>query len=99
MLSLVQFAGLNIFLVIADATFKVLEKVIHSFNENILFPLFENIAPEHKCSAIKIKVGRTNIHIGKFLLDILKLSTTVLIIYFMWRATKSYKGLRGQLQK
>lgn len=93
-LSFTDFAGLNIFLVIADVIFKLIEKLIDSFNDNIVFPSLNYFVPKKFWDKFRISIGDGHIHFGKFILDMVKLTTTALVVYLLWRFFGRFEKLK-----
>lgn len=93
-----QFAGLHIFLVVADLIYGVLDKIITSFYDNILSPIINVVLGKHIIKKLEVSIGNKNnketLKFGDFISETIKMLIILLIIFNIYVFFKQFEKFR-----
>ena len=94
MLTFKDFAGMSIFLIIADLVGEFLKDDVRSINSNIIRPIITLIIPLEFFEALQITIGGKTIHIGRTILDLMDSVVSFFLIYMIYVYTSGFKGMK-----
>jgi large-conductance mechanosensitive channel len=93
-----QFAGLHIFLVVADLIYGVLDKIITSFYDNILSPLINIVIGKNIIKKMEVSIGSNEnkgiLKFGDFISETIKMLIILLIIFNIYISFKQFEKYR-----
>jgi len=89
-----QFAGLHVYLIVADLIYSILDKIITSFYDNLLSPIINVTLGKDLMDKLTYKIGPEEedvIKIGAIISEIIKMFFIFLIIFYTYKLTKQFK--------
>lgn len=93
-----QFAGLHIFLVVADLIYGVLDKIITSFYDNILSPIINVILGKHIIKKLEVPIGSNDnqeiLKFGDFISETIKMLLILFLIFNIYVSFKQFEKFR-----
>ncbi len=89
-----QFAGLHVYLIVADLIYNILDKIISSFYDNLLSPVINVLIGKDLMKLLTYKIGPEEedvIKIGAIISEVIKMFFIFLIIFYTYKFAKKYK--------
>lgn len=92
-----QFAGLHVYLIVADLIYNILDKIIMSIYDNLLSPLINVTIGRDLLNKLTYKIGPEEgdvLKIGEIIAEIIKMFFIALIIFYVYKFAKKYEKFR-----
>ena len=94
-----QFAGLHVYLIVADLIYNILDKIITSIYDNLLSPLINVTLGKDLMDKLTYKIGPEEedvIKIGAIISEVIKMFFIFLIIFYTFKFAKKYKKFQAK---
>ena len=91
------FAGLHVYLIIADLIYNILDKIITSLYENLLSPVINVTLGKDLIDKLTYKIGPGEedvIKIGVIIAEVIKMFFIALLIFYVYSFAKKYEKYR-----
>ena len=89
-----QFAGLHVYLIVADLIYNILDKIITSFYDNLLSPVINVTFGKDLMKKLTFQIGKDEddvIKLGDIIVEIVKMFFIFLIIFYTYKFASQYK--------
>ena len=99
-LGIQNFMGSHVYIVVGSLIYGILEKLMLSFEDNILSPFIDMVLGKDFFDKFQMRFGKKEnnvIDLGKFLADGLKVIVLLLITYKLYLYFEQYKGVSRKL--
>ena len=94
-----QFAGLHIYLIVADLIYNILDKIITSFYDNLLSPVINVTFGKDLMKKLTYQIGKDEddvIKLGDIITEIVKMFFILLIIFYTYELFSGYKKFHAK---
>ena len=93
-----QFAGLHLYLIVADLIFSVLDRIVISIYENLLSPVINTILGKSLLDLLTIQIGpckKDVIKIGDIIAEVIKMFIILIMIFYTYKFAKKYEKFKS----
>ena len=91
------FAGLHVYLIIADLIYNILDKIIMSIYDNLLSPIINVILGKDLMDKLTYQIGPEEedvIKVGAIIAEVIKMFFIALLIFYVYTFAKKYEKYR-----
>ena len=99
-LCLQNFMGSHVYIVVGSLIYGILEKIMYSFEKNLLSPFVQMLLGERFFDKLKWQIGKDEediIDLGKFLADGITVMVLLLLTYNLYIYFDHYKNVSKKL--